>query len=147
MEISDLEIIIMGSSTSFNNTKFKFKTHYLGKFVDETSLAIVYNCADVFVLPSLQETLSQSLCESLSCGTPVVAFNHTGNIDIVDHKINGYLANNNDITDFYNGILWVINNLSHDKRTIIRNSLINKFSLPIIIPKYINFYNKILNKE
>ena len=145
--IPDLEILIMGSHTPFDKLEFKYKTHYLGKFSDESSLAIAYNCADVFVLPSLQETLSQSLCESLSCGTPAVAFSHSGNLDIIDHKLNGYLANSEDFIDFYNGILWVINNLTPDKSDAIRNSLVNKFSIENVIPEYIKLYNQILFKE
>lgn len=145
LNIPDLELIIIGSNSSNSELTFKYKTHYLGKLSDETSLAVAYNCADVFILPSLQETLSQSLCESISCGTPVVAFNHTGNVDIIDHKLNGYLANEKDVYDLHNGILWVLDNLTLERSKDVRDSIINKFSISNVIPKYIEFYNQIYN--
>ena len=42
--------------------------------------------------------------ESISCGTPVVSFNVGGITDLIKHKKNGYLAEENNFDDFYNGI-------------------------------------------
>ena len=42
--------------------------------------------------------------ESLSCGTPVVAFNVGGMRDLILHKKNGYLAAEDNFDDFYEGI-------------------------------------------
>jgi glycosyltransferase involved in cell wall biosynthesis len=50
---------------------------FLGR-VKEDALASLYNCADVFVLPSIQEGQGIVLLEAQACGKPAVAFNIGG---------------------------------------------------------------------
>jgi glycosyltransferase involved in cell wall biosynthesis len=55
----------------------------LGIVESEHLLSLAYTAADVFVLPALQDNLPNTLLESLSCGTPVAAFNVGGVPDAV----------------------------------------------------------------
>lgn len=64
----------------------------LGKIEDPSRLAAVYAAADVFVAPSREDNLPNTLIESLACGTPVASFSVGGIPDIVDDGINGCLA-------------------------------------------------------
>jgi len=43
-----------------------------GLYSKHISLSLLYSAADVMVAPSIEENLSLSIMESLSCGTPVV---------------------------------------------------------------------------
>jgi glycosyltransferase involved in cell wall biosynthesis len=47
--------------------------------------------ADLFVFPSLYEGFPNGLCEAMSVGLPVVASNCTGNIDVIEDRVNGRL--------------------------------------------------------
>ena len=87
-----VELLVFGGSELSNPPDFPLPVHYLGRLEDEISLALLYNAADVFVSPSMQENLANTLVESLSCGTPCVAFRVGGMEDLVGHGINGYLA-------------------------------------------------------
>ena len=51
-----------------------------------------------------QEAFGQTAFERLACGTPVVCFDATGLLDIVEHQINGYLAKPFDTSDLAAGI-------------------------------------------
>lgn len=68
-----------------NNFKF------LGNLSDEM-LAVAYNCADVFVLPSIQEGQGIVLLEAQASAVPVVAFNIGGVNEAVRDRETGLLA-------------------------------------------------------
>jgi len=51
----------------------------LGSIENEELMAAVYSAADLFVSPSLQDNLPNTVLESLACGTPVIG-SHTGGI-------------------------------------------------------------------
>lgn len=115
-------------------------TLFLGHLYDDMSLTILYNSLDLFIAPSRAENLSNSIMESLSCGTPVVAFDIGGNSDMIIHKINGFLAKNT--YEICEGILWCLQNissLSENARTKIEEC----FSYNRVVELYIQLYSNI----
>ena len=103
----------------------------------------IYNVSDVFVTPSLQENLPNTIMESMACGTPCVGFNIGGIPEMIDHKRNGYVATYKDLQDLADGILWVLQNsatrkLSHNAR----NKVVKSYSEDIIANRYLEIYNK-----
>ena len=142
----NIELLIFGSEESKNIMNFGFPTHYVGRLQDDISLVSLYNAADVIVVPSLQENLSNVILESLSCGTPVVAFDIGGNSDLIEHKKNGYLATPFDVNDLANGLEWVINTVDYDKLSKkSREKILAEFSEKIVVNNYIQLYKNILN--
>jgi glycosyltransferase involved in cell wall biosynthesis len=72
---------------------------HLGRISDDRLLSVVYSAADVFVIPSLQESFGQTVTESLACGTPVVGFDTGGIPDMVRPGVTGYLAKVGDVQE------------------------------------------------
>jgi glycosyltransferase involved in cell wall biosynthesis len=103
-----IEVVIFGASPPAQPIDVGFKTHYLGRLHDDIALILAYSSADVMIIPSIQESFGQTASEALACGTPVVAFNATGLVDIVDHQHNGYLAQPYESVDLAKGIAWVL---------------------------------------
>lgn len=64
----------------------------LGRISDE-DLVDAYSNALVTIGPSKQEFFGYATAESLSCGTPVIAFKRGGAVEMIDHEINGWLVN------------------------------------------------------
>jgi glycosyltransferase involved in cell wall biosynthesis len=64
--------------------------NFLGD-VNESVLPALYNCADVFVLPSIQEGQGIALLEAQATGKPVVAFDVGGVREAVRDKETGFL--------------------------------------------------------
>jgi glycosyltransferase involved in cell wall biosynthesis len=76
----------------------------LGRINDQYSMAALYNACDLMIAPAAEEPFGQTYIEAMACGTPCVAFNHSGPKDIIKHKVNGYLAKYNDKADLILGI-------------------------------------------
>ena len=88
-----LSLLVVG--TSGNNNFSSSSLHdiaFLGRINDERLIALVYNAADLFVIPSLMDNLPNTVIESVCCGTPVIGFNVGGIPDIVESGIAGLLA-------------------------------------------------------
>ena len=135
-------MLIFGSSSG--EIIENIPTHFLGYIHDDTTLNLIYNASDIFIVPSLAENLSNAIMESLSCGTPVVAFDIGGNSDMIEHKINGYLARENDIDDLACGIKWTIQN----RESLSQNALQKiktHFKSNLVAKKYIAQYQNMLN--
>lgn len=103
-----LELVIFGDSGTANSLSIDLKTHYLGRLNDDVSLALAYSSADLFVAPSVQDNLPNTVVEALACGIPCLAFNIGGMSDMIDHHQNGYLAHAFSTKDLLKGIEWIL---------------------------------------
>ncbi|WP_320047859.1 glycosyltransferase [uncultured Ilyobacter sp.] len=98
------ELLIFGASHGKDIDKLPFNTKFLGRVYDETTLSLIYNSADVFVAPSLEDNLPNTVNESIHCETPVIAFDIGGMPDMIAHEKNGYLAEYKNIEDLSRGL-------------------------------------------
>jgi len=123
-----------------------FEVHLLGKITNENKLVNCYNAADIYVAPSLQDNLPNTVIESLSCGTPVVAFNTGGMPDMIEHLKNGYLAELKSSEDLAAGIVALLSDygLRLKMREKCRNDALEKFNETTIVNQYSAFYNELL---
>ena len=141
-----LELMVVGASQPENPPELGFKAHYLGIMRDDLSLALAYSAADVFVAPSIQDNLPNTVLEAIACGTPCVAFKIGGMPDMVEHQANGYLASPFETEDLARGIGWVLEdgdrlqNLS----TFAREKAEREFALEIQARRYQTLYQEIL---
>jgi len=145
-ENKDIELVIFGSSKLKGEENLGFRTHYLGRLNDEISLSVVYNAADVMIVPSIQDNLPNTIMESIACGTPVVAFNIGGIHDMIEHQKNGYLAKPFNTGDLAYGIKWVLeDNVRWRKLSeSAREKVIKEFDIVKIAKIYENLYKDIL---
>jgi len=118
----------------------------LGPVFEEHNLAMIYSMADLFVIPSLEDNLPNTVVESLSCGTPVAGFKIGGIPDMVDHKKTGYLAEPFDTSDLANGIMWCLANRNILSREICSQSVRHNYNANIQAQRYINLYRSLLQQ-
>lgn len=145
----EIEIAIFGVTVPKKEPDLGFKCHYFGQLLDEISIATLYSAADVMVVPSLQEAFGQTASEALACGCPVVAFKTTGLIDIINHRINGYLSSPFKTDDLAKGIQWVLSDEKrHEElRTAACQKAIREYDIQKIAKQYRNLYQRILTDE
>ncbi len=144
-----IEILIMGASQPKSSLDFGLITHYLGKLSDDVTLALIYSAADIFVAPSLQDNLANTVLEAIACGLPVVAFDIGGMSDMITHQHNGYLAKPFDTDDFAKGISWILEDgdryqrLSHQAREKAEK----EFSQELQAKRYLKLFEEILTNQ
>lgn len=63
-----------------------------GRVRSDPLLSDIYNAADLFLLPSTEDNLPNTMVEAMSCGIPVIAFNTGGMPDMIRDGITGRLV-------------------------------------------------------
>lgn len=140
-----LEIVLMGNGSDELREAFPFPVKELGYVADEKRKAESYAAADLFVIPSLEDNLPNTVMEAMACGTPCTGFRTGGIPEMIDHKRNGYVARYKDSTDLAEGILWVIENREKEN---LAEACIEKvsanYSEEVVAGKYMDIYNNVL---
>lgn len=118
---------------------------FLGK---QDGLSEILNAGDLFLMPSQSESFGLSALEAMSCGMPVVSSSVGGLPELIKHNETGYIA---EIGDIQRMAKYTIDLLTNDKKYKVfsknsRNRAVNKFDKNIIVPKYVEYYEKILAK-
>lgn len=142
----DLFLVLIGEIKNDESFLPKIPVEYLsaGLVSDTAIIAQLYASADVTVVSSYYETFGQTLVESMSCGCPVVSFNNSGQTDIIDHKINGYLAEYKSTIDLAKGIEWVIDNPENEKLSkACRKKVLENYTESAVAKDYISLYAEI----
>ncbi|MDR2147027.1 MAG: glycosyltransferase [Tannerella sp.] len=140
---SDYEVVIFGANDM--PMKLDIPVHFLGYIQDHLLLQIAYSTADVMLVPSIEEPFGQTVIEAMACAVPVVVFSDTGPADIIDHKINGYVATHNDSEDLANGIEWVLNDDMRRMQLSLnaRRKVLDTYDIRLIAEQYAILYNSL----
>ncbi len=120
---------------------------HLGQIANNHLLSLIYNCADVFVIPSLQEAFGQTALEAMSCGIPIVGFNTGGIPDMIENEVTGYLAETGNINDLSNCIIRILEFKESDYVKMSSNcraKVLAGFTLSFQAEKYTDIYKSLL---
>ena len=118
-------------------------------FVDglkEEMLALAYNCADVFVLPSIQEGQGIVLLEAQASGKPVVAFDVGGVPEAMRDGETGFLVKLGDIEGFAEAVSKLLSDESlHGKMSAdARRFVVENFTWDVCAHKMLRVYREAL---
>lgn len=142
---ANLELIIYGTNENLDNYDIPLSYRSIGYVHNDAIMTQLYNAADVTIVPSLSENLSNTIMESLSCGTPVVAFNIGGNSDMIEHKQNGYLAKELDSEDLAKGIEWcILHSTDGALSKKARQKVMDNFTIEIVSEQYKKLYESLV---
>jgi glycosyltransferase involved in cell wall biosynthesis len=116
---------------------------YVPNISDKKILAEYYGLSDVFLFTSLAENCPLVVLESMSCGLPVISFDVGGVPELVEHKVNGYIAKYKDGIDLSSGLNWILslpitelNKISNSNRA----EVVSKYSIDKMVDVYENLF-------
>jgi hypothetical protein len=136
-------LLVVGHG-SIDNQELPFSCTQMGNINARSKLAQIYSAADLTILPYKEDNLPNVMLESISCGTPVVAFEIGGMPDIIKEGVNGRLAIPFDTHDMASQILLQLNDdLSQSE---LRNWAEQNIDVKTQASKYINLFNKYLGE-
>jgi glycosyltransferase involved in cell wall biosynthesis len=141
---SKIQVLLFGKNKTLDISQLPFPAKSFSIVNDEQKLVEIYNLADVFVLPSLEDNLPNMVMEALSCAIPVVAFDQGGIPEMLDHQQNGYIAKYKSAEDLANGIHWVLSQENENLSNNAREKVLNSYSEDIVAEKYLAVYKSLI---
>lgn len=118
-------------------------------FAPTTDIMEKYRENSILLLTSLYEPFGLVLPEAMSCGLPVVAFDCPyGPADIITDGVDGFLIKNRDIQAFADRVCQLIED-EELRRRMGQNGIVSsqRFRADIIMPKWINLFEKVLSSQ
>ena len=108
----------------------------------------IYNSADVFVLPSLNEGMSNTMLEALASGLPLIATDTGGTKELVKDGINGFVVKMEDSDDLAEKIMTVMNGSELRKEMAAESrKMAEDLNWQSVAQKYFALYQKVSKNE
>jgi glycosyltransferase involved in cell wall biosynthesis len=137
-------LLVFGQGNAYVENAPHITVCQLGSFADDQSLALIYSAADVYVCPSREDNLPNTVAEALACGTPCAAFAINGLSDMIEHQKNGWLAKPFDSAELAEGIRWLAEHPQPDHlRQAARGKAVSDYSMTVMGDRYMALYEDV----
>jgi glycosyltransferase involved in cell wall biosynthesis len=102
--------------------------------------------ADLFVLPSVAEGMSNSLLEAMATALPCIASRIAGNTDLIDDGRNGRLVERPEAASWSAAILALLGQpeMARTLGAVARRRIDEEFALPIVVDRYVDLYRRMI---
>lgn len=116
-------------------------------FVGERhDLVALLSSADLFLLPSAQESFGMAAMEAMACGTPVVASRVGGLPEVITDGETGFLCDVDDVEAMAQRSVELLTDKSLHERMAGAGALVvrTQFCEDIIVPQYLSLYEDVI---
>ncbi len=142
---SEMGVVVLGGDAQAVKSALPLPVYTVGYLNNEAEIAQLYNAVDLFVTPSLQDNLPNTIVEAMACGTPCVGFHVGGIPEMISHEQDGYVARYKDSNDFAHGIAWCLDdNRLATLRQQARAAALATYAEPIAARNYQQVYSALL---
>jgi L-malate glycosyltransferase len=116
---------------------------YLGT---QDAIEQLLGCADLFLLPSSEESFGLAALEAMSCGTPVIASNIGGLPEVIDHGSDGFLFPVGDVDAMAAAAVGLLQDKQKmaQMRAAAREKAESHFRVETLVPEYERYYEQVL---
>jgi len=114
----------------------------------DLELANIYSASDIFILPSLEDNLPNTLLESMACGTPVLGFEVGGIPDVIKNGITGYTVPVHNCESLGKSLMDLIfkEKIRNEMCQNCRKLMVNKFQLKHQAQNYLDLFKDLIKK-
>jgi N-acetyl-alpha-D-glucosaminyl L-malate synthase BshA len=114
---------------------------------EQDQLEPLFLCADLFLLPSEQESFGLTALEAMNCGVPVIATSIGGLPEVITHGETGYLFPVGDVADMAASAVALLADAARHGRfkEQARKRAEQFFNADRIIPLYESYYEEVLS--
>ncbi len=144
--VNDLELVAFGKNIHLLAEKMPFSIHSFNVVNGEKAMARLYQACNMFVLPSMEDNLPNTVVESMACGTPVVAFDIGGVPEMISHQQTGFLASAGKVKELSRGIGFAMKH-SAKLGDNARKFAEKQFAPDTIARQYEEIYRSVLNEN
>lgn len=104
---------------------------------------------DIFVLPTLQESLPQSVMQAMAMGKPVIATRVGGVPEVVEDGVSGILVESENPNALSDGIISLLKNKERMKKMgdAGRKIVEGKYSVEAMVERMYNFYESLIRER
>ena len=122
------------------------KVSFLGR---KDNVAEYLQCADILVMPSVSEGMSNALLEAMACGLAVIATNIAGNNEVVAHLRNGVLIEPRNARQLAEALLYVLGDAELASRLgqEARKTVEEGYSLDQVVDQYMELYQSLASDK
>jgi glycosyltransferase involved in cell wall biosynthesis len=135
LDASTTELLIVGGEVT---EELPLKAHNFGQVSDPAKMRDIYAAADVFVTPSLEENLPNTIMEAMACGTACVGFEVGGIPEMIEHEKTGYVAKAFDPADLAKGINWCLESTTSGPKS--RERALQLYDQSIVAQQHLAYY-------
>lgn len=152
-EFPDALLVLLGEGPLLPSMKSLATELKLGTAVEFRghipAIGDLLRAADIFVLPSYQEGMPNSLLEAMACGLPPVATRIGGVEDIVKDGENGLLAAPGDAAGLAAGLRRLLADEALTRKLAARaqQTIRDSYTLESTSPRYLALYRELLGKK
>lgn len=136
----DVELVVVGGESEKVKAAVPFNVFTVSYVKEPEKMVALYNAIDLYVTPSLQDNLPNTIVESMACGIPCVGFNVGGIPEMIDHKENGYVAEYKNAADFAEGIVWTLTGNYAELSRNARVKAVDTYGEEAVANKYMEVY-------
>lgn len=146
MPDAPITVMVLGNAEEGIREALPYPVHLLGMIRDQAALAAAYAAADLFVIPSLEDNLPNTVMEAIACGTPVAGFRTGGIPEMAEHLQHGFIAPPGDEQQLADGIEYILQlpeNEYAGMRSKARQKALNAYAEPVIAARYFDLYRQV----
>jgi N-acetyl-alpha-D-glucosaminyl L-malate synthase BshA len=148
----DTRLVMVGDGSERTNVEHRArclgvydKCVFVGK---QPKIVDYLSAADVLLLPSDQESFGLAALEAMACEVPVIASRVGGIPEVVTDGETGFLSEVGDVDKMAEDAARLLTDqglrIEMGKRA--RESAVTRYRTDLVIPQYINFYERVLKK-